>query len=68
MWQIGGMLLVTQFDAQCQASYRNHPKVQVLQNVRLCSNDKEQIYMSQLGVQDIRSDESTVNLTEMIII
>ena len=32
MWQIkkiGGMLLVTQFGTQGQASYRNRPKVQV---------------------------------------
>ena len=62
------MLLVTQFDAQCQASYQNRPKVQVLQNVQLCSGDKDHNCMSQLGVQNFRSDESTVNLTEMIII
>ena len=62
------MLLVTQFGSQCQASYRNRPKVRVLQNVRLCSSDKEQFYLSQLGVQDFRQDESKVNLTAMIII
>ena len=66
--QIGGILLVIQLGSQCKASYRNRPKVQVLQNVRLCSSDKEQIYMSQLGVQDFRPDESKVFLTEMIII
>ena len=62
------MLLVTQFGSQCQASYRNCPKVQVLQKVRLRSSDKEQIYMSRLGVQDCRPDESKVILSEMIII
>ena len=32
MWRtkkFGGMLLVTQFGSQCQASYQNRPKVQV---------------------------------------
>ena len=59
------MLLVTQFGSHCQASYRIRPKVQVLQKVRLCSSDKEQIYNSRLGVQDFRPDESGVILTEI---